>query len=161
PAPRAVSRGRRGDRPRARLYHPRAPAPARALRSVAEAGEHECAGGHTTLCEWAPRRLCRRQSRGDLALVERPCGGTYQSPQNVETPDVWPSAPRSPQSPLRTCSRRGASPSCSLVCTDSGGCHNRAATRSILKGGSHGLARCIYPLEKDLYILEYFRHHQK
>src|SRR6266446_4528192 len=101
----------------------------------------------TTLCSWAPRRLCRGQSRRDLALVKRPCGGTYQSPKNVETPNVWPSAPRSPQPPLRTCSRRGASPGCPLACTDTGGCRSRVATRSILKGGgSHGLAGCIYLL---------------
>ena len=43
-----------------------------------------------------------------------------------------------------------------------GGGRGRVATRAILKGGgSHGLAGCLYPLYKDLYILERFKHHQK
>jgi hypothetical protein len=45
------------------------------------------------------------QSRRDTPLEYRPCGGAYQSPQNAQAPDVWASAPRSLEPPLRVCSR--------------------------------------------------------
>ena len=86
---------------RAGLCHPGAPAATDAARSLAEARDHQYAGGPAALCQGTLRGLRRRQSRCDPPVEYGPRGGAYQSPQNAQAPDVRPRAPRSLEPPLR------------------------------------------------------------
>ena len=97
PAPRAVGRGRRGNRSRAGLCDPGTPAPARAARCLAPAGRRPVRWRPCDALPPGSGTTMRPSKPGvTLALVHWPGRGAYQSPQNAEKADVWPRAPRSP-----------------------------------------------------------------
>jgi hypothetical protein len=81
-----------------------------AARGVVAASGNELADRVSARSTKLPARLCGGQSRGDLAVEYQPGRGAHQSPEDAETPDVWPSAPRSPQPARPPRSPRAAGP---------------------------------------------------